>query len=781
MPSRNPLFRFELLEDRITPTAGDFDLTFGEGGKSILPSGTFGTATAVTSQTADLKILSAVATTNRFSVTRLTQSGQLDPTFGGNGQFTASFIDYGLNTRTSASAIFIQPDGRIIIAGTVTAESQEKSRLAMARFNSDGSVDSTFGTNGTVTIAFGVESQPPLFADFEGINAAALQSDGRIVVAGGIMTVGPNGEVVGYSAVLFARFMPDGKLDQSFGQNGHQFAPFTPTSNTHSEARAIGVLPDGRIVAVGNADVGGSKQGAVAIRLTPSGQFDPTFGANGRVVVAIPGDQSVARAMSLQPNGGIVLVGDSIGTNPGRVFVARLNSHGQLDPSFAQGGVADIAFPRAEFLGSSASAVMIQGDGKIVIAGEHYFASGNYDMDVARLNADGSPDKSFGSDGVRQIGLELGGTNADLVSDAFLQADGKIVLIGYAANGVGTNPVVIRLLGDRPPLTHRSVLSTGREDSSAQILEPGQPGLRIGAALTTLPGFTGPVRTVSADVTGDGVPDYIIGAGLGGSRVRVLDGKNGTQIADFSAFEPRFTGGVFVAATDMDGDGKAEIVVTPDNGGGPVVAMFSGTGVERFRFFGIEDTAFRGGAQAALGDVSGDGVPDLIVSAGSLGGPRVAIFDGRSLNAHNPVKLVGDFFAFESSLRNGVSVAVGDVTGDGVVDLAFGAGEGGGPRVRLFDGKTLLTAKPFGNVDEIPTAQRANFFAEDPVKQRGVRLALRDTYGDGQVDLITGSGNGEPSLVQVYRATNLLKNTNPSPNQSLNPFDAIMPNGVFVS
>ena len=246
-----------------------------------------------------------------------------------------------------------------------------------------------------------------------------------------------------------------------------------------------------------------------------------------------------------------------------------------------------------------------------------------------------------------------------------------------------------------------------------------------------------------------------------------------------------------MAAADLDGDGRAEVVVTPDQGGGPVVAVYSGARLvagagrdaQLTRFFGIQgDPGFRGGARAALGDVDGDGTADLVVSAGFLGGPRIALFDGAALAAGSagPRKLAGDFFAFESRLTNGAFVAAGDVTGDGVADLAFGGGPGGAPRVRLFDGSALLAAGGFATLDDVPAAQRANFFAGDVTLRGGVRLALRDADGNGAADLVTGSGEGEPSRVRVYKAANLLSNPTPTPDQDLDPFGVVLANGVFV-
>jgi hypothetical protein len=295
-----------------------------------------------------------------------------------------------------------------------------------------------------------------------------------------------------------------------------------------------------------------------------------------------------------------------------------------------------------------------------------------------------------------------------------------------------------------------------------------------------------------ADVNGDGVPDLIAAVGPGGGpAVAVFDGKTGAEIARFFAFEPTFTGGLYVAAADLNGDGKAEIVVTPDQGGGPVVVVYDGAklaagqgaAAEIDRFYGIADPNFRGGARAALGDINGDGIPDLIVSAGYLGGPRIAIFNGKDVAAGNPNprRLVPDFYAFENTLRNGAFVAAGDVNGDGKADLIFGGGPGGGPRVRVISGPALLAAGAFANLDDIAgSAQLANFFAGDPTSRGGVHVAARDVNGDGKADVITGSGDGEPSRVQVFLSANVLGNAAPSADQQLDPFGTTLANGVFV-
>jgi hypothetical protein len=276
-----------------------------------------------------------------------------------------------------------------------------------------------------------------------------------------------------------------------------------------------------------------------------------------------------------------------------------------------------------------------------------------------------------------------------------------------------------------------------------------------------------------ADFNGDGVLDAVVGTGPGVvTQVRVLDGQNGAERFALQPFEAAFTGGVYVAAGDLTGDGKPELVVTPDEGGGPRVRVFDGgnTFAQVNDFFGIDDPNFRGGARPAVGDFDHDGRGDLAVAAGFGGGPRVALFNGQSIAAPDPVKLVGDFFAFEQTLRNGIFLAAGDVNGDGYADLVTGGGPGGGPRVQVLDGAKLTQSQGL-----VPLA---NFFAGDPTGRGGVRVAARDLDADGKVELIVGGGTGTPGLVHVYVAAELTTKTDPLPFLTANPFAGT--DGVYV-
>ena len=291
------------------------------------------------------------------------------------------------------------------------------------------------------------------------------------------------------------------------------------------------------------------------------------------------------------------------------------------------------------------------------------------------------------------------------------------------------------------------------------------------------PDHTSGARVATGDVNGDGIPDLIIGTGPGTqARVRILDGTNDAPLYESFPFED-FTGGVFVSVGDVNGDLRPDIVVTPDQGGGPRVQVVSGVGFQKIvDFFGIDDVNFRGGARAAVGDLNGDGIGDLVVAAGFGGGPRVAAYDGRSLPLGTPIKLFNDFFAFEQSLRNGVYVASGDVDGDGFGDIVLGGGPGGGPRVIAISGRTLITNGA--------TSQQlliANFFAGDPNSRGGVPVAVANLDNDNKFDIVTGSGPGARQ-VNSYLGKTLIPIGTPPAFATFDAFDENLDSsgGVFV-
>ena len=248
--------------------------------------------------------------------------------------------------------------------------------------------------------------------------------------------------------------------------------------------------------------------------------------------------------------------------------------------------------------------------------------------------------------------------------------------------------------------------------------------------------FTGGVRTATGDVNGDGIADIITATGVGGGpRIRVFSGVDGSLLQEFFAFESTFRGGVFVAAGDVDGDGRADIIAGTEVGGGPRVTVFSGrTGAVLQNFFAFDQDQ-RGGVRVAAGDFNGDGKAEIVATTGNGVPTRVRVFDAVTLN---PLQ---DYAPFEASFTGGVNLAVGDFNGDGVADVFTGAESGGGPRVQVFDGKTQ--------------AVLSNTFAFESTFTGGVRVSTQDVNGDGRADLIATPGPGGASRVRVLRATDL--------------------------
>jgi hypothetical protein len=205
--------------------------------------------------------------------------------------------------------------------------------------------------------------------------------------------------------------------------------------------------------------------------------------------------------------------------------------------------------------------------------------------------------------------------------------------------------------------------------------------------------FTGGIQVAVADVNGDGQMDVVAAAGEGRApTVVVYDGASLRETTRFDAYESTFTGGVNLAAADFNQDGHAEIITGADLGGGPRVrvldgdTIMTGSPVAMADFIAFDDVNFRGGVRIAVGDLSGDGVADLVVGAGVGGGPRVSGYNGVDLAIGQQKKLFTDFFSNDSGLRNGASVGIRDVTGDGVNDLVFGVPNNSGLHDRYVSG-----------------------------------------------------------------------------------------------
>ncbi|HZQ84047.1 MAG TPA: FG-GAP-like repeat-containing protein [Acidimicrobiales bacterium] len=220
---------------------------------------------------------------------------------------------------------------------------------------------------------------------------------------------------------------------------------------------------------------------------------------------------------------------------------------------------------------------------------------------------------------------------------------------------------------------------------------------------------TGGASVAVGDVEGNGTPDIVVGSGPGHAPMVWVFKMNGTPVTSFVPYDPSFKGGVNVAVGDLTGDRKAEIVTGAGSGGGPHVRIFNASGQAIGGFFAY-DPAFHGGVNVAVGDTDNDNMGEIVTGAGPGGGPHVRVFDGSG----NPVG--AGFFAYDPHFVGGVSVAAG------LNRIVTGAGRGGGPHVRLFDG----AGNPSGG----------GFFAYDGAFFGGVWVAL------GPNGIVTGPGSG---------------------------------------
>lgn len=310
----------------------------------------------------------------------------------------------------------------------------------------------------------------------------------------------------------------------------------------------------------------------------------------------------------------------------------------------------------------------------------------------------------------------------------------------------------------------------------------------LAGTVVPFPGFAGNVRTAFGDVNFDSIPDLVAITGPGAPvRFTVISGANMSTvlIPPTDPFGGNFTGGGFVAVGDINRDGRAEMVFSPDQGGGPRVVAYtfqSNVLLLQSSFLGINDPGFRGGARVAVGDINVDGFSDVTVAAGVGGGPRVAVYNGSTyfsvpIGATPPKLILNDFIAFPGSelVRDGVYVASGDINSDGLADLIFGAGDGGGPRVVALSGRLLLTS-----VATAQTSPLMNFFFGNPITRGGVRVAAKLTGAGTRAEVVVGSGSNLPSLVRVYPGTIPPPNTEPIPSQTIDPYGQTLVNGVFV-
>jgi uncharacterized delta-60 repeat protein len=336
-----------------------------------------------------------------------------DATFAVSGATGA--VSYDAVTRTAS---FV-PDGPLESATTYTATittgvmDAAGNPLAADEIwsfetvNTHGSPDPEFGTSGVAVTPFG--------ASFEEPSAVAVQGDGKIVVVGNVWTGST-------TDVGIARYHPDGTLDEGFGAGGKVVTSVAAHSDRASD---VAIQGDGKIVVAGSA-YDGSGWTILVLRYAADGSLDPTFDGDGIVTTSfIPGVTSEgAGSVVIQPADGKIVVGGSTtwtGSSDYDFALARYTSAGALDPTFGSGGTVTTAISVGTYT-DSISALALQADGKIVAAG----TGRNGTITVARYTAGGALDGTFSGDGKHQSWVG----DSDQASDVLVQPDGKIVVAG---------------------------------------------------------------------------------------------------------------------------------------------------------------------------------------------------------------------------------------------------------------------------------------------------------------------------------------------------------------
>ena len=406
-------------------TAGNLDPTFGTGGTVRTDfAGNIDQANAVAIQpngqiVAAGSSFSNSKTVEDFIVTRYNANGSLDKRFGKNGKITTDFF----RNVDSISAIAIQPDGRIIVAGfaQLGGNGGTPRVFAVARYRSDGSPDTSFGNGGSLTTSFG--------GTFAAASAVMVQPDGKIVVAG---TVDFNPDLPGSGLdFALARYNASGTLDGSFGKGGKVVFDFF---GSFDQANGAVLQPDGKIIVVGSASYDNNNRdiGFALARFNTDGSTDFGFGTGGKQITDFFGAGAKANGVVLQPDGKFVVAGTASDTATRPVAtdiaVARYNSDGSLDSSFGSGG--ETAIPFLDSASEQGNALALAADGKIIVAGAAFktFATPP-DFALVRYNSDGTLDTGFGSGGTKTTDIAGGTDEAQAIA---LQSDGKIVAAGRA-------------------------------------------------------------------------------------------------------------------------------------------------------------------------------------------------------------------------------------------------------------------------------------------------------------------------------------------------------------
>ncbi len=354
-------------------TDGDLDMDFGDSGMASTDLGTISDNAESMVIQPDGKIVVCGQNSSDIALLRYNSDGSPDNTFGGDG-----IVIYDIGSPANeANDVILQENGKFIVAGNTNMD------LAVARFNENGSIDSSFAENGIIIIDAGSE--------IEKFHAAALQFDGKIVITGSTN-----------QDIIVVRLESDGSLDNSFGENGLIILDID--NDSEDDSRAIAIQEDQKIVIAGTAGKNNSAD-FLLVRFLTNGSLDNTFGNNGIVQLDLATDSyDYARSLAIQSDGKLVVAGfvrlGSVGTND--IFaVARFNPDGSPDDGFGTNGKVFTSLSPNDDVGQK---VLIQPDNKILVAGYSFVPTTfSFGFSVVRYHGETVSVQTYASDQNLQI------------------------------------------------------------------------------------------------------------------------------------------------------------------------------------------------------------------------------------------------------------------------------------------------------------------------------------------------------------------------------------------
>ena len=659
-----------------------------------------------------------------FALARYNKDGSLDETFGEAGILTTGFSS---NHNDKCYSVIQQADGKLVAAGTSFSSGGEGDDFALARYESNGELDTSFGVNGKVVTPISTAGTKK-----DSGRSVIQLSDDRLLM-------------VGYSENSFVMVMynEDGSLDTTFDGDGKMFADITANPDF---AFSVIQQADDQIVIAGYSTSPGTGTDFAIARYDLDGLLDTTFNGTGKLILPIAAGSGSDTATSVieQADGKLVLGGYS----NNHFAIARLNSNGSLDTTFSTDG------KQITVIGSNtdqAFSVIQQSDGKLLLAG--YGNSGtkkfNY-LALARYHGESDTD----DDGVPDS-LDA------LPNDAAESVDTDLDAIGNNADTDDDNDGDIDTADNCPLIANATQTDTDSDglgdacDDDASMLYTAKG--------TKAKDRAGYAVAFAGDINNDGYGDYVVGmsgydvpgfpAKVDAGRAEVISGKTGAVLMFVNGAAAKDAMGSAVAGNaDIDNDGNLDVIIgapKADNtalglvDSGSVTVVYGPTGTTKQTFYGPKAKALFGAA-VALGDVNGDSKADMIIGApkdDNLTLAFITVIDTGSVTVQSGAAgnvVLNTFYGVMAKAYAGTSVAAGDFDDDGMADIIIGAPNDDDTETdpeKIYVDAGSVSVYSIADAND-PLMKAFGFTAKAYL---GKSVAVGDLDGDGSAEVLAGA------------------------------------------